>query len=140
MSFRKDSILFSEGYVIYALMIITNLFCFYITQIEVFLLLIIPFIILTIFNAKRFSEIITIDKSGIICRTTEEIKWKYAWEDIAELQRFTRFRNPSIEIVVYMTHEPEKKQLSGNYFQLSKKAKKALKTYYDKPIQKFKQQ
>ena len=138
MIFRKDDIRFKEGFFIYFLMIITNTICAFLTKTYILLFISLLFVALAILNTKQFPDIITIDEEGIVCRNSEEIKWKYAWEDIAELQKFTRFRSPSIEIVVYVTREPEKKQLSGNYFQLSKKAKKALKTYYDKPIQKFK--
>lgn len=138
MTFRKDSIRFYEGYFIYFLMITISLVCSFLTESYVFLLLAIPFVFFAIFNKKQFPDIITVDEKGIVCRTTEEVKWEYDWEDIAELQKFTRFRSPSIEIVVYVSREPEKLQSSDNYFQLSRKAKKALKTYYDHPIEKFK--
>lgn len=138
MKFRKDDIRFKEGYFIYFLIIITNTVCAFLMEIYILLFISLLFVALAVFNIKLFPEIITIDKKGVACRTSEEINWEYTWEDIAELQKYTRYRSPSIEIVVYVSREPEKLQLSGNYFQLSRKAKKALNTYYDKPIKKFK--
>ena len=134
MIFRKDDIRFKEGFLICFFMVFGNMICAFLTKTYFLLFISLLFVALAILNKKQFDDTIMMDEEGITCRTTEEIKWKYAWEDIAELRKITRFRSPSIEIIVYVTGEPEKKQLSGNYFQLSKKAKKALKTYYDKSI------
>ena len=130
MSFRKDSLMFFENQLLLMLfaLLSISLIPFLGTLLPVSLSLV--FSVLIIVNTRIQNEYVTINDIGIMCHKAGNLQWEYKWSDIADLQRSSRFRMPSIEILVYSTKASEKAQLSGDYFQLCRKAKDALRKYY----------
>ena len=126
MTFRKDYLLLKQERICFICMIVMCLFFIPTYGIEISLVLELTFTILLLATPKLHNEHITIDEMGITCHTPKSQIWSYKWEDIAELKRSSRFRLPSMEVIPKNSrlHAP-----SNHYFQLSKKAKDALKKY-----------
>lgn len=131
MVFRKDSILHYEIQIFSTIMVVVCLFLIPILGGELSLMCAFPFIILLLGNCKSNREYITINETGITCQVSGKQLWAYRWEHIAELRKSSRFRMPSIEVIVYSKNgEPEQFARPNHYFQLGKKAKDALRRYY----------
>ena len=132
MTFRKNSLLFYESqtvYIIFAILCLTMvpMFGFELSFLFSFLFLILVFI-----NPRLHNEFVTINEIGIICYKAGERIWQYEWNSIAELQKSSRFRMPSLEIVIYDDFGDENSRVqTGHYFQLGKTAKNAINKYYD---------
>lgn len=130
MVFRKNSLLFYEGEVIYIVFVIVSLTLIPILGIGLSLLCALTFVILIVVNPWLHNEFITIDEIGISCHKSGKQIWAYEWNRIAKLQRSSRFRLPSIEIMIYRScTKPEQYHFSGHYFQLGRVAKKAIRQY-----------
>ncbi len=114
-------------------MIILCLSCSYASGIWEAFLFALPFAILIIVNPKIHNEFIVINETGITCKKSEKQLWKYEWEDISELKSSSRFLLPSVEIISYNKHgASEQFAKPGHYFQSGKTAKAAIKLYYNK--------
>lgn len=98
----------------------------------IFVVMVLPSGLLLRGNKKSFKEQITINKCGIACKEEGKLLWEYPWEQIAELRRGTRFRHPSIELILWdkTTGKPAITGALDTYFQLSREAKIALSRYY----------
>lgn len=131
MIFRKDSLLFYQSEIIY---IVMATLCFTLIPtlgLGLSLAFAFLFIILIFVNCKLHSEFILIDETGILCQKSGKQLWKYAWEDIAELKKTSRFLMPSIDIIAYnQNRKPEQFAQINHYFQLNRVAKTAMKHYY----------
>lgn len=135
MIFRKDSLLFFQSEVFYIVFVIVSLTLIPVLGIELSLLYALLFVILIVVNPWLHNEFITIDEIGISCHKSGKQIWAYEWNSIAKLQRSSRFRLPSIEIMIYSScTKPEQYHFSGHYFQLGRVAKKAIKQYEGKSI------
>lgn len=132
MTFRKNSLIFYESqtvYIIFAILCLTMvpMFSFELSFLFSFLFLILVFI-----NPRLHNEFVTINEIGIICYKAGERIWQYEWNRIAELQKSSRFRMPSLEIVIYDDFGDENSRVqTGHYFQLGKTAKNAINKYYN---------
>lgn len=132
MTFRKNSLIFYESqtvYIIFAILCLTMvpMFGFELSFLFSFLFLILVFI-----NPRLHNELVTINEIGIICYKAGERIWQYELNSISELQKSSRFRMPSLEIVIYDDFGDENSRVqTGHYFQLGKTAKNAINKYYD---------
>lgn len=130
MTFRKNSLLFYESqtvYVIFAILCLTMIPMF---GFELSFLFSTLFLILVFINPRLYNEFVTINETGITCYKAGKRIWKYEWNSIAELQKSSRFRMPSLEIVIYDDFRDENSRVqTGHYFQLGKVAKNAINKY-----------
>lgn len=131
MKFRKNAILY---YALEFFCIVMAAACFgMISLLGLGLSLIsaFPFVILMLASPRLYDEFITINQAGIQCEKAEVLLWQYAWDSIAKLEKSSRFRMPSIEVIPYgKSGAPEPFRLPGHYFQLGRAARKAIKQYY----------
>ena len=141
MEFRKDEILFWEEQVLYyfglvgCVAILWNDFTLW----PIFVPILVVVIGLLISGFWGHDEWIMINSQGISCRKGKHILWECEWAKIQDLQIGRRYRNPSIEIILYATNdEPKRAGTQQLYFQLSFRAKKAVKAYYGKPLSRMK--
>jgi len=133
MTFRKDSLLFYEGQIIYAIMSILCLLLPPALGWSVSLLLLSIFIVLLLISPKLHNQYITIDATGIVCQQSGKQLWVYNWEQVAELRKSSRFQLPSIEIIAYnKVGVPEQFAHPNHYFQLGRTARKAITRHYKK--------
>ena len=131
MTFRKNLFLYYEMNIYSAVLLMACLFLIPVIGMIVSLLCTLPFMMLLLLSAKLCDEFIAIDEMGISCYKSKELLWTYAWKEIAELKRSSRFRLPSVEIIRYDANgKKEPFAMSNEYFQLSSAAKKAIKQYY----------
>lgn len=140
MTFRKDSITFYESQIAFVFFLILSLYLmptigFGLSFIFIFIIFFILFV-----DPRLKSEFITINETGIFCCKSGEQIWAYTWDDIAELHRSSRFRQPSVEIVVYSSRKPGLYKITGDYFQLNRTARKAVEKYYGQLKKKSKNQ
>lgn len=130
MTFRKNAIEFHQRYTYCLILIILNISLIPTLGLVLSILFAAPFLGLALMSSKIESEFITINENGISCTNTEKKLWEYQWEEIAELRKSSRFRSPSVEVIIYSRNrEPEDYALPNQYFQLSKSAKEALSCY-----------
>lgn len=130
MSFRKNSLMFFENQLLLVLFTLLSVFLIPFLGALLPISLALVFSVLIIVNTRIQNEYITINDIGIMCHKAGNLQWEYKWTDIASLQLSSRFRMPSIEILVYSTKTSAQAQLSGDYFQLCRVAKDALREYY----------
>lgn len=133
MSFRKNSVLFCQNII---LLSVLSLLFFVVGCISSFYILYfcaVSLLITALISSKLDREYITIDEWGIACKRGEHLCWSYDWAHIADLRRSSRFRLPSVEVILYVkSGEPELFASAGHYFQLGRSAKTALSKYYRK--------
>lgn len=141
MTFRKDDILYHETTICYAAFFLLGIVTVLLTGIYflsplfsmfIFAVMVLPSGLLLRGNKKSFKEQITINECGIACKEEGKLLWEYPWEQIAELRRGTRFRHPSIELMLWdkTTGKPATAITRDTYFLLGKDAKIALSKYY----------
>lgn len=132
MMFRKDSLLFYQSEIFYIIAVISCLMLIPVLKIEISLLYMFPFIILTLVNPQLHNEYITIDETGISCQKSGKQIWAYGWNCIAELKRSSRFLMPSIEVIAYNEQgEINNFAYPNQYFQLGRAAREAIERYYN---------
>ena len=131
MTFRKNCLLFIEGQILCTFMIASCLATIPVLGFWFSLVLMIPFIALALVNPKIQNEYITIDDIGVRCFQGAALVWSYGWDDIAELRKSSRYKLPSIDVIVFDRFgKPEPYALDGQYFQTCKVARKAIDQYY----------
>ena len=131
MTFRKNSLLFVEGQILYTLMVVSCLATIPVLGFWFSLILATPFAALVLINPKLQNEFITIDEDGIRCCQGVNTIWSYGWDNIAELRKTSRYLLPSIDVIVFDRFgKPEPFALNGQYFQIGKVARKAIDQYY----------
>lgn len=131
MSFRKDRLLIVQQEIVLVFCAVLSILVIPLTGVVILsLLFMLMFIVLALVTPLTYGDIIIMNEDGIICKRANKQMWVHQWEDVAALQRSSRYRLPSIEIVVYIMHGGQMQtELSGHYFQLSKTAKSAIKQY-----------
>lgn len=130
MTFRKDAILFLELEIYCCIMALLSLGLTILLNGFFFFIFLLLFILLAFVIPNLLNEFITIDRNGVSCNQKGILQWSYTWEQIAEFRESSRFRMPSVEIVVLKeTGLPEDYAAPMHYFQLGKDAKRALKRY-----------
>ena len=133
MTFRKDCLLFYEIQITLIILILVTLFLIPVIGFKYTFLVEVFFSLLIMLNFNLHNEYITINEFGIICCQNEKKIWEYKWDSIVELRRSSRLLLPSAEIIIFDSNKKaESSQSSGYYFQLNRKAKKAIKKYYGK--------
>ena len=140
MLFRKDSLLFYELQIIAIVIAVLCLAMIPFLEAELALLcalMFLIFVIIIFINPRIYNEYIIINEIGISCQKAGKQIWAYKWDEIVALQKGSRSRLPSMEIVVPSPcraldscRDIEHARCSGDYFQLCKAAKKALEQYY----------
>ena len=132
MIFRKDALLFYQTEMVCIVVMILCLGLIPTLGVGLTLLYACPFLVLMLANPQIYKEFITINESGISCHKSGKQLWSYEWNGIAELRNSSRFRMPSIEVIAYKKcGEGEAFAVPNHYFQLGRKAKKAIKQYYN---------
>ena len=130
MTFRKNSLIFYESQIVYIIFAILCLTMISIYGFVISLLFSGLFLILIFANPRLYNEFVTINEIGVSCCKAGKIIWQYEWDDIAKLQKSSRYLMPSLEIVIYDAEKTDSKVLTGHYFQLGKTAKQAIDKYY----------
>lgn len=131
MTFRRDTLLFYQHGIICAAMAVLSLSLIPPLGLELSLLCALVFIVLAVLNPRIHNEFITINEQGILCHRAGEQLWAYKWDEIVALKRSSRFRLPSVDVIVYNKYgEAECFSHSDCYFQLGKLSKKAIDKYY----------
>lgn len=130
MTFRKNSLIFYESQIVYIIFAILCLTMISMYGFVISLLFSGLFLILIFANPRLYNEFVTINEIGVSCCKAGKIIWQYEWDDIAKLQKSSRYLMPSLEIVIYDAEKTDSKVLTGNYFQLGKTAKEAVDKYY----------
>lgn len=130
MTFRKNSLIFYESQIVYIIFAILCLTMISIYGFVISLLFSGLFLILIFANPRLYNEFVTINEIGVSCCKAGKIIWQYEWDDIAKLQKSSRYLMPSLEIVIYDAEKTDSKVLTGHYFQLGKTAKQAVDKYY----------
>lgn len=133
MRFRQNNILFWEGNFTLIVCIAASIFLMVYDVVFISALLIpsIALFITFIFHCFSPKRMITINETGIMCHMRKKLCWNYRWTDIAELKISSRYRNPSIEIILVpdMLNGNENTGESEAYFQLGLSARKAIKRF-----------
>lgn len=131
MTFRKNGLLFAEHMVLCGLSAAVCIALWPIDQIGASPYLSLLFIACMLLTPLIHSEFITINEDGIFCHRKGKQIWNYKWSEIGKLKKSSRFRMPSVEIVIdgHM-NEAVPYDFSEHYFQLSRKAHKAIVRYY----------
>ena len=81
------------------------------------------------------NEFVTVNNEGIRCTKKGKVMWEYTWENIIKLKRSSRYRMPSVEIVIdNHTNEIITYDFSEHYFQLGRTARKAIALYYQSKL------
>ena len=131
MTFRKNGILFVIHFCTYCVIAIICIILTPIDQVGLMSFLSLPFIILAVLNPIIHNEYVTVDNKGIRCTKKGNVMWEYAWDEIIKLKRSSRYRLPSVEIVIDdHANEIAPFDHSVHYFQLGKTARKAIAQYY----------
>lgn len=130
MTFRKNSLIFYESQIVYIVFAILCLTMISMYGFVISLLFSGLFLILIFANPRLYNEFVTINEIGVSCCKAGKIIWQYEWDDIAKLQKSSRYLMPSLEIVIYDAEKTDSKVLTGHYFQLGKTAKQAVDKYY----------
>ena len=136
MKFRQNCLLYWEGQVVVFFCLIGWIVLMIYDKIFILILLIPSILLVGVFIIIQLlfgKEYIIINEKGITCQKGENLHWEYRWSEIAKLQIGTRFRNPSVEIVLKTTCSDDNSKIE-TYFQLGLTAKKALKTYCKCPL------
>ena len=131
MTFRKDSLLFYQSEICYIVLLLLCFFLVPMIGLGLSLLYALPFMLLILVNPRMHNEFITINECGISCNKAGIQLWSYEWNNIAQLQKNSRYLLPTIEVITCnMSGELDLVFFSRNYFQLGRTAKKAIKKYY----------
>lgn len=130
MTFRKNSLMFYESQIVYIVFAILCLTMISVYGFVISFLFSGLFLILIFANPRLHNEFVTINETGISCCKERKIIWQYEWDDIAKLQKSSRYLMPSLEIVICDAENTDSKVLTGHYFQLGKTAKQAINKYY----------
>lgn len=131
MTFRKNCLLFYEIQITFIILLLLALFLIPAIGLKHTLLIEVFFLLLILLNFKVHNEYITINEIGIVCFRNKKVIWEYKWDSIVELRRSSRYLLPSIEIIISdSTKRINQFESLGYYFELNRKAKKAIKKYY----------
>lgn len=134
MKFRKNSLIFYESQIAYVIFAILCLIMIPVYGFEIPLLFCVLFLILFFINPRLHNEIVIINETGITCYKADKQIWRYEWESIAKLEKSSRFRMSSLEIVLYDGADSYIR--TGHYFQVGKTAKNAINQYGKNKIEK----
>lgn len=74
----------------------------------------------------RTEPMVMVDEWGVVCGDPERPVWSYAWAQIAQVRRVTRFTSPAAQLIP--VDEPLQ-DIPFLGFQLSRRAKTALRKY-----------
>lgn len=131
MTFRKDSIMFIEHLGAFCAMVTICITLLPIDQLGVMPFFALCFAILAALTPVIHNELVTVNDEGIRCTQKGKVIWEYAWADIIKLKRSSRYRMPSVEIVIDdHANEVVPFEFSEHYFQLGRTARKAITLYY----------
>ena len=131
MTFRRDDLLFREQIITNCIMFVLCVALIPLDRLGVFPYISLLFILLIASTPFVHNEFITIDAFGAVCKKRGEVLWSYRWEDIVRLKKSSRYRMSSVEIVTeIVSNEGTPYEYSEHYFQLGRKARKAIKMYY----------
>lgn len=141
MSFRKNGIMFQERQIGICVTLVAgiSMLLYDIKLLPIFSMPLILLFVVLMMDHIQAHDIIVMNKDGIVCYKRKIPKWGYQWSEIKELQISSRFRNPSVEIVLKPDCDKSRTfDMHQHYFQLSFKAKKAIMQYYKWPIPRMK--
>lgn len=141
MSFRKNGIMFQERQIGICVTLVAgiSMLLYDIQFLPIFSMPLILLFVVLMMDHIQAHDIIVMNKDGIVCYKRKIPKWGYQWSEIKELQISSRFRNPSVEIVLKPDCDKSRTfDMHQHYFQLSFKAKKAIMQYYKWPIPRMK--
>ena len=131
MTFRKDELLFREQIITCCVMCVLCGALIPLDDFGIFRYFSLLFILLIALTPFLHNTFITIDASGVICTKRGNVLWSYRWEDVVKLKKSSRYRMPSDEIVTkIVSNEVTPYEYSEHYFQLGRKARKAISMYY----------
>lgn len=131
MTFRKDSILFAEHLSACCIMVVVFSVLLLISHEWIMALFALCFVVFAALMPVVHNEFVTVDNEGIRCANKSKEIWKYTWKDIIKLKRSSRYRMPSVEIVIdEHANEVIPYDYSMHYFQLGKIARRAIAQYY----------
>lgn len=131
MTFRKDELLFREQIISYCVMLVVFIALMPLDSFGVFPYILLLFVLLIGLTPFIHNNFVTIDASGVICTKRGKVLWRYRWEDIVRLKKSSRYRMPSVEIVTeIVSNEVTPYEYSKHYFQLGRKARRAIRMYY----------
>lgn len=131
MTFRKNALLFYESQICYFVFGLMSCMIIPFWGLGWALVLAALFVVLLLINPKLHCELITINELGISCHKAGKQLWYFEWHNIVKLQRSSRFRMPSIEIILKNTPIMQNSIYSSDYyFQMGIAAKKAIEQYY----------
>ena len=131
MTFRKDSILFIEHLCGFSIMAIISIVLLLASQDWRMALLALCFVLFAALMPVIHNEYVTVNNEGIRCAKKGKVMWEYAWDDIIKLKRSSRYRLPSVEIIIDdHANEIVPYDHSIHYFQLGRTARKAIDQYY----------
>ena len=131
MTFRKHSTMFIEHLCWLCIMVIICIVCLPIDQFGIMPFFALCFIIFATLMPVIHNEYVTVDNEGIRCKKKGKVMWDYAWENIIELKKGSRYRRQSVEIVVdEYANYIGLNGFSEHYFLLGRTARKAITLYY----------
>ena len=130
MTFRKDSIMFAQHLCVFCIMAIIFGVLLLISHEWVVAVFVLCFVAFAALMPAVHNEFVTVDDEGIRCTIKDKVMWAYAWNDIIKLKQSSRYRMPSLEIVIDdHANEIVPFDHSVHYFQLGKTARKAIAQY-----------
>lgn len=131
MTFRKNSIMFVEHLCVLCIMAVISIALLLMSQEWVMALFVLCFVAFAALMPVVHNEFVTVDSEGIRCAQKNKVIWGYTWNDIIKLKRSSRYKMPSVEIVIDdHANEIIPYDQSIHYFQLGKTARKAIAQYY----------
>lgn len=134
MTFRKDSISFYTEFCFDCILALLTAVLAPTDPIGVFPYLSILFLIFAVLEFKIRGEFVTINDAGICCNRNGKPVWKYRWDEIIKLKRCSCNRLPCMAIVIDSnSNEVVPYDYSLHYFELGRKARKAVTQYYKQP-------
>lgn len=135
MTFRKNSIMFVEHLSVLCIMAVISFVLLLMSHEWIMALFVLCFVAFAALMPVIHNEFVTVDSEGIRCAKKDKVIWVYTWNDILKLKRSSRYKMPSVEIVID-DHADEivPYDHSIHYFQLGKTARKAMARYYKSHI------
>ena len=133
MEFRKNISMFYQVQTISLILVVLSLFLYILHHtLFTFTLLVLCFLIL-ILHPMINDEYILIDEQSISCYRKKRQMWSFCWSVIESLRYSRRYRHPTIEIVLKaetVLIGNGKKRSSGYFFQVNRKIKQAIISYF----------
>lgn len=134
MKFRQNSFVIRERIISLGMAFLCGCWLMFYDKKYINLLLFPTILILLVMIACPIidNKYIVIDEKEIALLRKNHVLWRIELSEIREFKKSARFHSPSLEIVLKGYNFNHPKGLAGNkgyYFQLSKKAKQAIKEY-----------